>query len=296
MECHDALHRGVGQCLAGDAGERTMSDYRKLFALDGKVAVITGGAGILGARFARGLAEFGARVAIVDIDEPAAVALADAISGGYGTESCGVFCDVTDPASVDAMVADVVARFGAIDILHNNAASKGRDLEAFFAPYEDYALATWREVMAVNLDGMFLVSQGVGRQMIRQGRGGSIIQTSSIYGILGADKRLYEGSRYLEREINTPAVYAASKAAVIGLGRYLATHWAEHGIRVNTLTPGGVASGQNEVFAERYGARVPLARMAAADELVAALVFLASDASSYVTGHNLIVDGGLSAW
>lgn len=273
-----------------------MPGYRDQFCLAGKVAVITGGAGILGRRFARGLAEFGARVAIVDIDAAAAAALAEEIAHEYGTETCGIACNVADPASVAAMAAGVVERFGAVHVLHNNAATKGSRLEDFFAPYEEVSLDAWREVMAVNLDGMFLVSQAIGRQIIRQRAGGSIIQTASIYGILGADKRIYEGSRYLGQEINTPAVYAASKAAVIGLGRYLATYWAEHGIRVNTLTPGGVASGQNDAFQSRYAARVPLGRMAAADELVAALIFLASDASSYVTGQNLVVDGGLSAW
>jgi NAD(P)-dependent dehydrogenase (short-subunit alcohol dehydrogenase family) len=273
-----------------------MAGYREHFSLEGKVAVITGGAGILGRRFARGLAEFGARVAIVDIDEAAAAALAAEIGREHGVECCAIGCDVADPASVAAMVARVVERFGAVHVLHNNAATKGSRLEDFFAPYEDVTLQSWREIMAVNLDGMFLVSQAIGRQMIRQRSGGSIVQTASIYGVLGADKRIYEGSHYLGREINTPAVYAASKAAVIGLGRYLATYWAEHGIRVNTLTPGGIESGQNEAFLARYGARVPLGRMGAADELVAALIFLASDASSYVTGQNLVVDGGLSAW
>ena len=273
-----------------------MAEYRDLFSLAGKVAIVTGGAGILGQRFTRGLAEFGARVAVVDVDEQAATSLADEIARDCGAETCGIGCDVADPSAVAAMVARIVERFGRIDVLHNNAASKGRDLAAYFAPYEDYSLDVWREIMAVNLDGMFLVSQAVGRQMIRQGHGGSVIQTASIYGILGADKRIYEGSRYLGQEINTPAVYAASKAAIVGLGRYLATYWAGQAIRVNTLIPGGVESGQNEVFQERYGARVPLGRMAKADEMVAALIFLASDASSYVTGQTVIVDGGLSAW
>jgi len=132
--------------------------------------------------------------------------------------------------------------------------------------------------------------------MIAQGRGGSIVQTASIYGIMAPDDRIYEGSHYLGRQINTPAVYSASKAGVVGLTRYLAAYWAKHGIRVNTLTPGGVESGQNEEFKRRYSARVPMGRMARAEEMVAALVFLASEASSYVTGQNLIVDGGLQAW
>lgn len=273
-----------------------MSGYKDQFSLSGKVAVVTGGAGFLGQRFCGGLAEFGARVAVVDIDGAAAETFAETLRSTYGTQAIGVACDVADPDSVARMVATVTDGLGGIDILHNNAAVKSRDLNAFFAPYEDYSFATWREVMAVNIDGMFLVSQAVGRQMLRQDRGGSIIQTSSIYGILGPDKRIYEGSHYLGREINTPAVYSVSKAAIIGLTRHLATMWAEHGIRVNTLTLGGVESGQNDVFRQRYADRVPLRRMGQADEMVSALVFLASNASSYVTGQNLVIDGGLSAW
>jgi NAD(P)-dependent dehydrogenase (short-subunit alcohol dehydrogenase family) len=142
---------------------------------------------------------------------------------------------------------------------------------------------------------MFLVAQAIGTRMARRGQG-SIIQTASIYGVMAPDQRIYQGSQYNGRAINTPAVYSASKAGVIGLTRHLATYWSEHGVRVNTLTPGGVASGQNSEFDRRYSARVPLGRMAEADDMVGAAVFLASDASRYVTGQNIVVDGGLSAW
>ena len=184
---------------------------------------------------------------------------------------------------------------GDIDILHNNAASKSADLEAFFASTEAYDLDQWRQIMSVNLDGMFLVAQAVGRGMVSRQRG-AIVQTASIYGVVGPDDRIYEGSSYLGMPINTPAVYAASKGGVIALTRYLATTWARHGIRVNTLTPGGMASGQNSVFQQKYSARVPMGRQGNPSEVVGALVFLASDASSYVTGQNIIVDGGLTAW
>ena len=150
--------------------------------------------------------------------------------------------------------------------------------------------------MSVNIDGVFLVAQAVGGQMQKQGTGGSIIQTASIYGLVSSDKRIYEGSFYLDRQISNPAVYSTSKAAVVGLTRYLAANWGDAKIRVNALVPGGVESGQNDTFKARYSARVPLARMAQPDEMVGAVVYLASDASSYVTGHCLVVDGGLSAW
>lgn len=270
--------------------------YKNLFDLSGKTAIVTGGLGILGRCFCEGLAEFGANVAVVDLDEKPAVEFAQVLMSEFKVKSLGIGSDVSDPASVAEMVSRVVQFFGEVHILHNNAASKSADLNAFFAPLEQYALEEWRRIMSVNLDGMFLTAQAVGRQMAIQGKGGSIIQTSSIYGILAPDMRIYEGSFYLGRQINTPVVYSVSKAGVVGLTKYLAAYWAPKGIRVNTLTPGGVESGQNDTFKERYSARIPLNRMAHAEELVGALLFLATDASTYVTGQNLIVDGGLSAW
>lgn len=269
--------------------------YRSLFDLSGKVAVVTGGAGILGRRFCAALADCGAKVAVADLDAGAAEALAEELRRTYGGACLGVGVDVTQPDSVAAMADRVERDLGAIDVLHNNAAGKSSDLERFFAPVEEFPLDIWREVMAVNLDGLFLVAREVGGRMARRGRG-AIIQTASIYGVMGPDQRIYEGSEYLGRAINTPPVYSASKAGVVGLTKYLATYWAGRGVRVNTLTPGGVESGQNDTFRQRYSNRVPLGRMAQADEMVGALIFLASDASSYVTGQNILVDGGLSAW
>jgi NAD(P)-dependent dehydrogenase (short-subunit alcohol dehydrogenase family) len=266
------------------------------FDLKGKVAVITGGAGILGRHFCAGLAESGACVAIIDIDGKAARKLAEELTATYGVKVSGYSCDVSNVDSVKQIASQVVMDFGRVDILHNNAASKSDDLGAFFAPFEDYEISEWRKVMSVNLDGMFLMAQAFGKIMVTQGFGGSIIQTASIYGVQGPDQRIYDGSLYMGQQINTPAVYSASKAGVIGLTKYLATYWAQYGVRVNTLTPGGVESGQNDVFRQKYSARVPLKRMSKPDEMVGALLYLASDASSYVTGQNIIVDGGLNCW
>ena len=268
----------------------------ELFSLKGKNAIVTGGLGILGQRFCRGLACFGAKVAVIDLDEASAQTFAGELSATYGVQTVGMRCDVSSLSSVTGMVNRVVEHFGEIHILHNNAASKSENMDAFFAPFEEYDLHEWRKIMSVNIDGMFLVAQSVGKQMVQQDVGGSIIQTASIYGIMAPDQRIYEGSSYMGRPINTPAVYAVSKAAVVGLTKFLSSYWAEHNIRVNTLTPGGVQSGQNEEFQRRYSARIPLGRMAEKDEMVGALVYLASDASSYITGQNIIVDGGLSVW
>jgi NAD(P)-dependent dehydrogenase (short-subunit alcohol dehydrogenase family) len=269
--------------------------YRSLFDLTGRVAVVTGGAGILGKHFVAALADHGASVAVVDLDQAKVDEVARQLQENYGVPTRGVVADITDQRSVSDMVAQVEGSLGPIEILHNNAATKGSSLDAFFEPVASFGLDTWREIMAVNLDGLFLVAQAVGSRMAERGRG-SIIQTASIYGSMAPDQRIYEGSLYMGRPINTPPVYAASKAGIIGLTQYLATYWAARGVRVNALTPGGVESGQNDVFRQRYSARVPLGRMANPDEMVSALVFLASDASSYITGQNLMVDGGLSAW
>lgn len=274
-----------------------MSDtFRDMFDLRDKVALITGACGIQGVRVSRGLASFGAAIAAVDLDLDAARKLADEIKAEYGVPSIGLACDVAVESDVLRMVHETVGTLGGIDVLHNNAAWKGKNLEAFFAPVETFDYKTWRDVMSVNLDGTFLVAQAVGRQMLEQARGGSIINVASIYGMVAPDFRIYEGSHYLGQQITTPPVYAASKAGVIGLTRYLATYWASKGIRVNALVPGGIESGQNDVFQKNYGSRVPLGRMAHVDEMVGAVVYLASEASSYMTGQMVVVDGGWSAW
>lgn len=262
-----------------------------LFELNGRTAIVTGGAGILGAYFCKGLAAHGANVVVVDIDEEKAHAVAEQLSG----KPLAIGIDITDETQIKNMVARVQKEYGAIDILHNNAATKPTDLARFFDAVEDFDMDVWREIMQVNMDALFMVAKHVGGAMARAGKG-SIIQTASIYGVVGPDQRIYEGSEYMGHQINTPAVYSASKAGVVGLTKYLATYWAYKGVRVNTLTPGGVESGQNETFKQKYGARIPLGRMAQPEEMVGALVFLASDAASYITGQNIIVDGGLTAW
>lgn len=274
----------------------TEKDLSNLFDLSGKVALVTGGTGIQGKRITRGLAAYGADVIVLDLDAEAVTQQAAEIADEYNVRALGIVCDVADKALVEASVASIVTAMGHIDILHNNAQSKTKTPADFFVPFEEFDFDVWRQVMAVNIDGMFLVAQAVGKQMVAQGNGGSIIQTSSTYGLVGPDFRIYEGSEYMGLRITTPAAYAVSKGAVVQFTRYLATYWAEKGIRVNTLVPGGIESGQNETFQANYGARVPLGRMAHVDEMVGAVVFLASDASSYMTGQMLIVDGGWTAW
>lgn len=266
------------------------------FTLEGKTVLLTGGAGILGKVFVEAFLEQGASVAITDRDQKELDHYVSILSTKFSTKIKGYACDISNEKQVEELIKNVVSDFKKINVLHNNAASKSSDLRNFFSPFEDYPLETWKEVMSVNIDGMFLMAKHVGKHMIAENIRGSIIQTASIYGVRAPDQRIYEGSHYLGGKINTPGVYSASKAAVIGLSQYLAAYWGDKGIRVNTLTPGGIESGQNTTFLEKYSARVPMNRMGKAEELTGALIYLASDASSYVTGQNIIVDGGLSAW
>lgn len=264
------------------------------FRLDGRVILITGGAGILGRQYCLAAAHAGAHVVVADVDGEAAERLVEDLPGGSDRHQRSVL-DVTDPESVENTVQDAMARFGRVDVLLNNAAGKGDDLAAFFEPTVSYSIDLWRRIMSINIEGQFLMARAVGRHMLAARRG-SIINVSSIYGCVGPDQRLYEGAEYMGVQINTPAVYSISKAAVHGLTRHLATEWGPSGIRVNTLTPGGVESGQNDVFISRYSARTPLNRMAQRGEMTGAVLFLATDASSYVTGQNIVVDGGWTAW
>ncbi len=262
------------------------------FNVKGKVIVITGALGLLGSAYTDGFAQEGARVVVVDTDGDLCLQKARDITGKSGAKSLGIGCDITDREAVSEMVAQVISRFGKIDVLINNAAHKS---ERFFTPFEDFPVADWEEVMKVNVTGMFLCSQAVAGEMKKR-QSGSIINISSIYGVVAPDQRIYPEAGDDKVNINTPLVYSTSKGAVISLTRYLATYLAGHGIRVNTVTPGGVYHGQDETFVARYREKCPMARMATPEEIFHAVYFLASDAAGYVTGHNLVVDGGWTIW
>ena len=205
--------------------------------LSDKTVVITGGAGILGQHLGKGFASAGATVVVMDLEQEACDSTAEML----GNRSFGVACDITEPNSITEAMTTLLARTGHLNVLVNNAASKSRDVRAFFTAFEDYSLETWRDVMSVNIDGMFLMSQAASRQFLAQGGGGSVINMASIYGLVGPDPRIYTGSEYLGGQINTPAVYSASKAAVVGLTKWLATYWGPHNIRANCIVPGGVS-------------------------------------------------------
>ncbi len=269
------------------------------FDLTGRVAVVTGGVGLLGAEFCRTLAEAGAAVAVVDLNASASHGTADSLTkSGYKT--LAVPTDITKPESVNAMVEKIISTFGRIDILVNSAALDPKfDPDAVkkgMAPgaFEDYPLEQWNAALNVNLTGMFLVTQACVKPMVAQGKKGSVINICSTYGLNGPDQRIYikDGQRVAFK----PVYYTTTKAGVMGFTKYLAAYYAGTEIRVNALTPGGVFNNHEEYFVKNYSAKTILGRMARKDEMNGALLFLASDASSYMTGNNVVVDGGWTAW
>ena len=263
------------------------------FNLSGKVSVVTGGCGLLGAQYCNCLSEAGAHVIIADLEQKKCLHLENEIRE-KGFAATGMAVDLSDETSVKSWAEKIKNDFSGVDIIVNNAAIK---TPGFFTPLEEYKLEDWNGVLAVNITAMFLIVRELGPAMLVNGKG-SIINISSIYGVVAPDQRLYEGSGFTDtgNPFNTPLVYSVTKGAVIAFTRYLAAYWGPRGIRVNTLTPGGVFSGQNDTFTQKYSSKVPLGRMAEKEELLGALLFLASDASSYVNGQNIIVDGGLTIW
>lgn len=269
------------------------------FSLKDKVAVVTGGVGLLGAEFCKTLAEAGASVAVADLNGEAAGQVADGlVKSGY--KAMGIGTDITSPDSVNAMTAALLSTFGRLDILVNSAALDPKFDPAAAAKgiapgaFEDYPLSDWNAALNVNLTGIFLVTQACVKQMIAQGKKGSIINICSTYGLNGPDQKIYikDGRRVAFK----PVYYTVTKAGVMGFTKYLAAYYAETEIRVNALTPGGVFNDHEEYFVKNYSAKTILGRMAKKDEMNGALLFLASDASSYMTGNNVIVDGGWTAW
>jgi NAD(P)-dependent dehydrogenase (short-subunit alcohol dehydrogenase family) len=262
------------------------------FSVEGRVIVITGALGLLGSTYVDGFSREGANVVIVDLDGERCRKLASETANKCGTKPLGLGCDVTEKMEVEEMVRRAVTEYGGIDVLVNNAAIQ---TDRFFAPFEDYAVEDWDKVLKVNVTGMFLCSQAVSKVMEKK-PGGSIINIASIYGVVAPDQKIYDGAVFRGKKINTPLVYSTSKGAVISLTRYLAVYLAKYGIRVNVVTPGGVYGGQNKAFIAKYSKKCPLGRMAKPEEVFNAVFFLASNASSYITGHNLIVDGGWTIW
>jgi NAD(P)-dependent dehydrogenase (short-subunit alcohol dehydrogenase family) len=273
----------------------------QLFEIPGRVAIITGGAGMLGVTYAEAIAEAGGIPVLVDVRRDAIDQALTRLKARTGPKVYGTCCNVSRKDEVEALIADVEERFGRIDILINNAALTVRggseSTERYFSAFEEYPLELWQRAIDVNLTGTFLVTQAIGRVMIRAG-GGVIVNVASVYGMVGPDHRIYEGitNQYGGSAFNTPISYSATKSAILNLTRYLATYWAEKGIRVNTFSPGPVFDRHDPEFVRNVTSRIPLGRMARQDEYKGAMLFLVSDASSYMTGANVVADGGWTSW
>jgi 2-deoxy-D-gluconate 3-dehydrogenase len=280
-----------------------MKSILEKFTLSGKVAIVTGGPGLLGKEFCRTLAEAGASVVVADINADGVHELATALIQD-GHHCLGVATDVTQPESVRNLVDETLTAFGRLDILVNSAAldpkfdpqalAEAVKIGALSGAFEDYPLDAWHAALEVNLTGMFLCCQAAVKPMLTQGKKGSIINICSTYGLVAPDQRIYQRSG--KQTSYKPVYYSVTKAGVLGLTRYMSAYYAGTEIRVNALTPGGVFNNHDEEFLQAYSARTIMGRMAHTDEMNGALLFLASDASSYMTGSNLVVDGGWTAW
>jgi len=264
-------------------------NMRKVFDFSNRVIVITGAAGLLGSEYADGFCQAGGNVVLADKNFEKCKKLAAKLEKKYGVKPLPIKLDVTNPNSIKKMVAHITKKFSKIDVLVNNAIYPeiGKIKKTKF---EDFPLDVWKKGIDVNLTGMFLCSQQIGKIMKKQ-KNGVIINISSIYGIKGPDQRIYGKTKIIKS-----ALYATTKGAVINFTKYLASYWNRTGIRVNTLSLGGVEENQDRNFKKKYSDKTMIGRMAKKDEYVGALLFLSSDASSYMTGSNLVIDGGWSAW
>jgi NAD(P)-dependent dehydrogenase (short-subunit alcohol dehydrogenase family) len=288
--------------ISADSGEKKSPNQlltgHSIFSLEDKVTVVTGALGLLGKHHCHALAEAGANVAVADLDDRSCKSFASELEETYHHDAFGLTIDVTRPASVVSSRDKLMEKFGHIDVLVNNAAIndmfENPQTAAELSKFESYPLELWQRSVDVNITGTFLCSQIIGTVMAQQGVG-SIINIASTYGIVGPDQSIYR-KRDGTQEFYKSAAYPTTKGAVIAFTRFLAAYWGKAGVRVNAISPGGVENGQDEEFVRNYSERTPLGRMASPTDYKGVLVFLASEASCYMTGANVVVDGGWTAW
>jgi len=269
-----------------------------VFDLTGRVALITGGAGLLGEQHARAIAGVGGIPVLLDVTNRAHK-VAEQLAAEFGIPAWSRLTDITQPNDLQECLKDILARFGRLDILINNAANNPKmedRADVNFSRFENFPLEQWGADISVGLTGAFLCSQVFGAEMARQGRG-VIVNVASDLALIAPDQRLYRQPGIAEHlQPVKPVTYSIVKSALIGLTHYLATYWAGRGVRVNAISPGGVYNGQPDEFVAKLSNLIPMGRMAKLDEYQGAILFLCSDASSYMTGSNLVVDGGRTCW
>jgi len=267
-----------------------MKDLRTLMDLSGRVALLTGGAGHIGIAMAATLAELGADICLLDLPRADPEGAAARLAAQFGVQAFGIPQDLEDEPGLRRVPARILERFGRLDILVALASFTGDStLPGWSVPFAEQGSEAWRRVLEVNLVGAFTLIQACAPALAASGHG-SIVTVGSIYGLVGPDWDLYEGT-----SMSNPAAYAASKGGVAQLTRWLATTLAPD-IRVNCISPGGIARGQNPAFVARYEKRTPLRRMGTEEDFKGVIAFLAGDASAWVTGQNIAVDGGWTAW
>jgi NAD(P)-dependent dehydrogenase (short-subunit alcohol dehydrogenase family) len=274
----------------GEVDDSFMRRLRELMALDGRVALITGGAGHIGSAMGEALAELGAAVVVVDLSDESCSRVAGTIEEKYGVRCLPLAIDLTSESEVKTVPDTVLKELGRLDIVVNCAALVGTsDLKGWTVPFTEQRTDTWRLAFEVNLTAPFVLVRTCAGALAESGHG-SVINIGSHYGFVGPNMSIYEGT-----EMGNAAAYAASKGGLLQLTRWLATVLAPS-VRVNAISPGGIWRDQPEVFRKRYVEQTPLGRMCTEEDLKGAVAYLASDLSAYVTGHHLIVDGGLTVW
>jgi NAD(P)-dependent dehydrogenase (short-subunit alcohol dehydrogenase family) len=269
------------------------------FNLDGKLAIITGGAGLLGVKHAEAITEAGGIPVLWDINTQKVQQSSREISERYNVMCLGMSVDITNPKIVRKGLKEVLNKLHQVDILINNAANDPKvadDKTLVWSRLENFSFDLWQKDITVGLTGAFLCSQAVGTHMAQSG-GGVILNVASDLGIIAPDQRIYRKDG-LHEEVQPvkPVSYSVIKHGIVGLTKYLATYWADKNVRVNSISPGGVYTNQPDDFVEKLVKLIPMKRMANPDEYKAAVLFLVSDASSYMTGANLVVDGGRTCW
>ena len=272
---------------------------QELFDLRGRVAIVTGGAGLLGYYHADVLAAAGAHVVLLDLTGAKPWERATQLKDGHGVECLGLGADITDEVSVKRVCEEIMEKFGRIDILINNAANNPKvedSASQTWSRLENFPLEVWNDDIRVGLTGAFLCSRVFGAEMVKR-RSGVILNIASDLALIAPNQGIYRvDGRAEECQPVKPVTYSVVKTALLGLTRYLATYWSGANIRVNSISPGGVFNGQSEVFLNKLTELIPMGRMAERNEYQGAILFLCSDASSYMTGTNLVIDGGRTCW